>query len=288
MEGKTLAMAVGMTAAVAIALGMLVMYGTSAPPPPERPPPPPPPESLMNSVLKYSQPVYMGLIEEDAKKYKVPAPKLVELGQPNGYFDELKQPRRLKIKEVVDTAHLHLVLEVAKRKASIEGQTFAFDHVLLRIQNRTPRFLAYRVETSVPDKQKCVSKGDIAHNAIVIEPNQTIFRTECIFRSDGGVDLKHVEVIELLPLSAYYVGRLPATVTLYDPRTSAGHHPLVGTLCPQTFSWREIQDGLDRKAFGWRDVIDFYARHNCEEYSFFKNYRYRTDAADPLPARPLD
>ena len=78
---------------------------------------------------------------------------------------------------------------------------------------------------------------------------------------------------------------MPATAVLYDTRTSAGHVPLKGTLCPQTFSWREIQDGIDRKQIGWRDVIDFYARHNCDEYAFFRNYRFRTDAAAPLPAR---
>jgi hypothetical protein len=58
--------------------------------------------------------------------------------------------------------------------------------------------------------------------------------------------------------------------------------------CQQTFSWREIKEGVDQKQFEWRDVIDFYARHNCSEYSFFKTYRYRTDSNALLPARPLD
>ena len=84
------------------------------------------------------------------------------------------------------------------------------------------------------------------------------------------------------------MSRLPANPTLYDPRTAAGHVPLAGALCPQTFSWREIQEGLEKKQIGWKDVIDFYARHNCDEYSFFKGYRFRTGASDPLPARPLD
>jgi hypothetical protein len=94
--------------------------------------------------------------------------------------------------------------------------------------------------------------------------------------------------MELGALEAYYVSRLPANPTLYDQRTSAGHIPLAGMLCPQTFSWREIQEGIESKQIGWKDVVDFYARHNCDEYSFFKGYRYRTGGSDPLPARPLD
>jgi hypothetical protein len=59
-------------------------------------------------------------------------------------------------------------------------------------------------------------------------------------------------------------------------------------MCPQTFSWRDIKEGIDKKELGWRDVIDFYARHNCTEYSFFKPYRYRGDPSAPLPSRSLD
>jgi hypothetical protein len=39
---------------------------------------------------------------------------------------------------------------------------------------------------------------------------------------------------------------------------------------------------------GWRDVVDFYARHNCDEYSFFPAYRWRRSADEPLPARPRE
>ena len=242
----------------------------------------------MNSVLKYSQPVYHALIETDAHTFKVPVPTLDELGQPNRYFEELKGHQRLKPKGTLETPHVRLTMAIGKRSASMEGQSFAVDHLLLRIENRSAHFLAYRVETSVTDKHKCASKGDLSHNAFVIEPHQTIERTECLYRADEHIDVTRVEVIELPPLEAFYVSRLPANPTLYDPRTAAGHVPMAGALCPQTFSWREIQEGIESKQIGWKDVVDFYARHNCDEYSFFKGYRYRTSASDPLPARPLD
>jgi hypothetical protein len=179
-------------------------------------------------------------------------------------------------------------MSIAKKKATVDGQSFAVDHLVLRIENRSEKYLAYRVETSVTDKHKCANKGDVAHNALVLEPHETLERTECLYRADENIDVTHAEVIELPPLSAYYVSRLPPNPTLYDSRTSGGHTPLAGSLCPQTFSWREIQEGIDKRQIGWRDVIDFYARHNCDEYSFFKDYRYRTKPTAELPARPLD
>lgn len=288
MEGKTLGLAVGALGIFAIIIGTLLLYAGEPPPPPAPPQPPPPPEVTMNSVLKYSQPVYLALVETDARAYKVAVPSLEDLGRPNRHFEELKARQRLKPKGQIETAHLRLSMAVGKRKASLEGQSFAVDHLLLRIENRTDKYLAYRVETSVADKQKCNSKGDVPHNAIVLEPRQVLERTECLYRSDPYIDVSRAEVIELSALEALYVSRLPANPILYDARTASGHVPLAGVLCPQTFSWREIQEGIEKKQIGWKDVIDFYARHNCDEYSFFKGYRYRTDPADPLPARPLD
>jgi hypothetical protein len=288
VEGKTLGLAVAMAAAAGMGIGMAVLYGAGPPPAPERPRPPPPPEQLMNTVLRFSPTVYRGLVEEDARKLGVPAPRPEELAQPFPYFEELRARKKLKPKDPIETAHLKVSLEVQKREAVLEGQRFSFDHLVLRIENRTPGYLAYRVVTQVPDARRCQSKGDIPHNAIVLEPRQAILRTECLFRSNASVDVSGIEVMELPPLGAHYVSRMPATSILFDPRTTAGHLPLKGQPCPQTFSWREIKDGLDRKQIGWKDVIDFYARHSCEEYSFFSGYRYRADPALPLPARPLD
>jgi hypothetical protein len=198
----------------------------------------------------------------------------------------MKGRRKLAPRSPIETPHLRLALDIEKHQASMEGQSYSFEHLVLRIENRTGKYLAYRVLTDVAERKKCSSKGDIPHNAIVLEPNQTLRRTECVYRRNAVIEVDRVEVMELPQLAAVYVSRLPATGVLYDRRTSAGHLPLKGTLCPQTFSWREIQEGIDHKQIDWRDVVDFYARHNCDEYAFFRTYRFRTDAAAPLPARP--
>lgn len=285
MEGKSLGLLVSGVAAAVITLGMLALYAGGAPPAPDRPRPPPPPESLMNSELKYSHPVYRALIEQDAKAFGAPAPRFEDLTAPFPYFDEMHGRRRLKVGAPVETAHLRLLLTVEKKQANVDGQSYRTDHLILHIENRSDKFLAYRVVTAVPDKQKCLSKGEVPHNAIVLQPKEAIERSECLFRSNEAVDLTAVEVMELPELCAIYASRLPPTVVFYDRRTSEGHRPLRGDLCPQTFSWREIREGVEANEFDWRDVIDFYARHNCDEYTFFRSYRFRTDPTAPLPAR---
>ncbi len=289
MEGKPLALAVLLSGGLAIALGVLVLHAASAPPPaPKRPEPPPPPSEMINSEQRFSVIYYRALTEQDAKSYEIPAPSYEDLQQPNPYFDEIHGKQHLRLKAPIETRHLRISLEVSKQTSIIEGHSLSTDHLVLRIENRTPLFLAYRIQTWVPDKQKCAMKAELPHNAIAIEPEQTVLRTECLYRKEAQIDVSRIEVIELPALSAYYVSRVPPNSTLYDPRTFAGHTPPKGALCAQTFSWREIKDGIEKNELGWRDVIDFYARHNCTEYTFFKSYRYRGDPSLPLPARPLD
>jgi hypothetical protein len=289
VEGKPLALAVFFSGFLAIAMGVLILHAASAPAPtPKRPEPPPPPSAMINSDMRFSVLYYKGLIESDAKSYGIEAPSYEDLQQANPYFDELQGKQHLRIKAPIETRHLRITLEVSKQTTIIESHSLSTDHLVLRIENLTPIFLAYRIQTSVADKHKCVMKAELPHNAIALEPHQTTLRTECLFRKDAQIDITRIEVIELSALSAYYVSRVPPNSTLYDPRTAAGHTPPRGVLCPQTFSWREIKEGIDKKELGWRDVIDFYARHNCTEYSFFKSYRYRGDPTAPLPSRSLD
>jgi hypothetical protein len=286
MERKTLAAALAMVAVVGLGLGSLLLFGSGPPPPPDRPRPPPPPEAMMNGELRYSPIVYRAQIEQDARRFGVPIPRLGQLEAPFLYLHEQNSSRRLTTKAPIETQHLRLSLDVEKREATLEGQRYRSEHLVLRIENRTPKHLAYRIRTSVADARKCSSKGDIPHNALVLAPQQTLRRSECLFRGSASLDVDSIEVIELPALAAVYVGKLPAIPALYDRRTAAGHIPEKGNTCPQTFSWREIRDGVDRKELEWKDVIDFYARHTCDEYAFFRTYRYRTDAAGPLPARP--
>jgi hypothetical protein len=290
LEGKPLALAVFLAGALAVGLGVFVLHASSAPPPtPERPRPPPPASMMLNSDMRFSPVFYRTQLEQDAKSYGIQAPSWDEITQPNPYFDEMKGKQHLRIKAPVETRHLRVSLEISKAISVIEGQTMNADHLVLRIENRTPLYLAYRIQTSVADKRRCSIKGEIPHNAMAIGPSQTIMRTECLYRKEESVDVNRIEVIEMPALSAYYVSRLPPNATLYDPRTFSGHVGFRGhDGCQQTFSWHEIKEGVDSKQFEWRDVIDFYARHNCSEYSFFKTYRYRNDTNAPLPARALD
>jgi len=289
MQGKTLAFALAVGAAAIVGLGMAVLFGGGPPAAPPRPRPAPAPAPT-SAAMKYSQTLFRGLVEQDAKAFGVPAPSPADWAAPFPYFDELPARRTLTPGESVATPHLRVSLVIRREEGALgdhgQGQSFRADHLVLRIENRLHRHLAYRVATHVADPARCEAKGVIAHDAIALAPHETLFRTECLLQRTARLDLERIEVIELPPLAYYYVSRLDPALVLYDPRTAAGHASPKGHTCPQTLSWREIRDGAARGDLAWRDLIDFYARHNCDELAFFLGYRYRTDPNAPLPARP--
>jgi hypothetical protein len=284
VESKPLALTVALTGLLIIAIGLGLLYPGGPPPAPSRPRPPD--SASSSTAIKYSATLYRAALEHDSRIYGVPLTPPEEMAKPFAYFDEGARDRKLKVGGTLETPHLRLALVIRKEAGSMEGQIYRADHLVLRIENLTAHHLAYRIETRVSDEKRCDTKGDAPHNAIVIAPGQTIHRTECLYRSDERVTIRRIEVMELPRLAAAYVSRLSPGLVLYGARASAGHVPPKGSLCPQTFSWRDIRDGADRGELGWRDVIDFYARHNCDEFSFFRGYRFRTDPRAPLPARP--
>jgi hypothetical protein len=224
-------------------------------------------------------------LEEDAKQYDVPAPDLAKLAEPLAYFNELDRPRTLKEKrDVLETNHLRLTARVAKEWATTPtGQGFRFEHLLLTITNKTDKTLAYRIETTLPHPDKCKSKGALGHNALALKPGETLERTECLWHPGVFLTVQQVEVMELPSgLSYYYISRLAPGQLLMDERTSMGHE-VRGNPKPCGFvPWREIRAGSERSGTQWADIIDFYARHNCDEYSFFQGY-HRLEKKGVLP-----
>jgi hypothetical protein len=254
-------------------------------PPPPPPPPAPAPESSVTGLLRFTPGYYRAILDDDAKKYGLPKVDPEELAAPLDYADELGAPRRLKAdRDGLETPHLKLGTRVIKEWATTgSGQRFRFEHQVLTLTNKSPRPLAYRVETSVDHPEKCSTKGAIAHNALALQPGETVERTECLWHPGAMLTVRRVEILELPPLGYQYVSRLVPSQVLFDERTSAGHDP--GKVKPCQFvPWREIQNSVKDQGTGWADVIDFYARHNCDEYSFWPGYR-RWLTRGSLPSR---
>jgi hypothetical protein len=172
----------------------------------------------------------------------------------------------------IETATLRLSMRTERMEVSTTQGRLSGDFIVLRIENKTDRHLAYRVETQAGNPQRCMTKGDIGHNAIALAPRETIERTECLWRSGMKLRILRVETLSIPRLSYFFVSRLYPPHIGLDNRPTRGHKPPKGNVCPD-IPEQTIRRGMAEGKVTWRDVLDFYARHECGEYIFPPGYK---------------
>jgi len=246
----------------------------------------PPPAPLNTTPDRYSDEAYKARVEEDARAAGIASPDLAAMKGPFPHFKELKAPKIVKSGKTLETDHLQLKVGVETLLVGEVGSGIKTQNVTLTITNRTDKHLAYRVWTTPPAKHK--NKGTLAHNAIALKPNETLKRTESLPPDEENVSMtiKRVEVLEIPPLGYYYISRLDPTRIRYNARLSEGHKPPEKLAQCMIFPWRVLFDLIEKRAVTWYDIMDFYARHDCNKYSFFKGYKWSETGPERVPARP--
>lgn len=244
---------------------------------PPKPPPPSGPSGTQTQLLSQSATsptVYQGFLASDSSAAGVRAPTLDEMSR--------KLPYR-----VDEGRH---VLEPGKPPIEIAGLRLRLerssDQIVMVIQNLLDSDIAYEV-TSAPSTgaSSCNSARPLAFNAMVIGKGGSERRTECAWRDGMSIIVTKVETLEVSPLSAWYLSQLPPQVVGIEARIARGHRGVAARDKCSALVSAAVRTGLDRGDLGWRDLVDFYARHRCQTYQFPSYYRaVRSDGERAMPA----
>jgi hypothetical protein len=269
--------------AITIIVSTCSMFSWSGPLPPPRDPPPAAEKSAVLNY-RYKEGFFKALVKEDSEKFKVKKFDFNRVKAGNRHFVEFTGNQSLRVGGKLETRRL--LLQLLKQRVWVggEGQGMRSAHLVLAITNKTNHHMAYRVLTEAWGK--CRDKGTIAHNAMALRPRERLLRTECKLLARSRIKVLEVEVMEVSPVGYYYLSRLDPVQIRLNPRTADGH--LIPDELPQCrlLPWREIQNGMRRGDVRWRDVVDFYSRHNCDEYSYFVQYKYDPEGPERLPVIP--
>jgi len=242
---------------------------------PPKPPPPPGPSGTSSQLLTRSSAspaAYQDFVTHDAAAAGRPVPTIEDMSRKLPYH-------------VDDTRH---VLEVGEPAFEVAGVRLRAVHLAeglgLEIANATGADIAYHVVTSTIPATRC-NGAALAFNAMTIGKDQRETRIECVWRDGIALAVTQVETFELLPLSAWYLDHVPPSVVGIEPRITRGHRPPNGGVrCPSALP-QAVRSGLERGEIGWRDLVDFYARHRCQTYQFPLTYRaFESDGERSMPA----
>ena len=267
------------TLAGAFLLIVLIVYlrfcGSMSLPP--KPPAPTGPTGTQRELLKQStgsKSVYKSFLESDAQNAGVSAPSVTDMAKKLAY-------------RVDEARH---VLEPGKPPIELAGLRLhverSANQVLLVIENKLDSDAAYNVVTAVSSGSAlCNSASPLPFNALVIGKGSSERRTECLWRDGMSIIVSKVETVEVVPLSAWYLSQLPPALVGIEDRISRGHRGVTPSESCSPIVPQVVRTGLDRGDLGWRDLVDFYARHRCQTYQFPVTYRaLKSDGELPIPA----
>ena len=242
--------------------------------------PEPPSESLATSqdVLRAASETegsWLGYIDRDAATAGVAAPSATAMAKKLVYRSDEGHHSLAPGEPALEVAGLRLTAIASRGTLS------------LRVENRTERDVAYHVVTRPSPASACTRRDLLPHNAQVIAKGGREERSECEYHDGMSLEIDRIESIELAPLQAYYVSRVPPIALGSEPRLARGHEPelpagqAICNLTPSQAQRAAIENG----AVTWRDLVDFYARHRCDTYRFPTYYRaFMKDGEMPLPA----
>lgn len=243
---------------------------------PGKPPPPTGPTGTQRQLLSQTTAapgIYLEYLERDAAAAGVRTPTVDEMTRKLAYrVDEARH--------VLSLGQPSLELAGLRLRVERSGET-----VVLVIQNLTTTDLAYHIATEPSiGVGICNSARPLPINAMVIAKGTSETRTECVFRDGISIVVTKVETVEVGALSSYYLSEVPPTLVGIDDRIARGHHG-VQTKEPCTaVTSAVVRSALERGDLGWRDLVDFYARHRCQTYQFPPLYRaFKSDGERPVP-----
>jgi hypothetical protein len=260
---------------VALVVGISVVRFCGSVSLPSKPPPTYATGSASQALSKSSASpeVYKQFLQKDAAAAGVRTPSIDDMGQKLAY-------------RVDEARH---VLEVGQPAIEIAGLRLELFHdgnaMVLDIHNTTSSDLAYSVITQpTPSISECNSATPLSFNALVVGKGKSERRVECVWREDMALVITRAESLEVPTISAWMLGLVPPALIGLDQRTSRGHHGVVANETCSPVVSQAVKTGLEKGEIGWRDLVDFYARHRCPTYRFPLTYRaFKIDNEQGLP-----
>jgi len=160
------------------------------------------------------------------------------------------------------------------------------DQVVLVVENKLQSDVAYNIATTASSgSSQCMKASPLPFNAMVISKGSSERRTECLWRDGMSINVSKVETLEVLPLSAWYLSQVPPSQVGIEDRIARGHRGVQTSEVCSPIMPAVVRTALDRGDLGWRDLVDFYARHRCQSYPFPTTYRaVKSDGERSIPA----
>ncbi len=229
-----------------------------------------------------SEALFQTRIDDAVAEHGVEPPSRERLLAPNTFFHVVSRsdPRVVapggKLREAGFELRVRTeVIEVERR-----GMRTKNEHTLVDIQNVGDTPIAYFLDLNVRDGS-CQVRALTRFDAMALLPGEKGEISVCA--GSHEVEVHDLRIMEVTELGALWVSKVPALAVGYDAVIARSHFPGPGIeMCaelPATEFARRIEAG----EVAWEDIVDFYSRHDCEQYRWWSGYERIIEPLASLP-----
>lgn len=237
---------------------------------------------MMNRVARN----YQKRIDEDAASFGLQPTSLEKVQAPNEHRIIVDDNAILTKGKTLNSDWITLRVAIEKVAYHSGGAEIRANHSVVYVENVHTAPIAYFLDARSADKGGCEVRGARMHNANALLPGETAEIVVCA--GTKPVEIHSLEAMSLSSLGYMYVSQVPAAALGHDSiRATAHAGPRRAKVCSQVPSAR-LGKAIRSQKLAWRDVVDFYTRHSCEEYPWLWNYRFHAEGVTSLPIRPRD
>ena len=220
-------------------------------------------------------------IDEDTKRFALQPTTPEELGKPNAYEHLITDNVILKIGQSWTSDWMNIQAVAQKVAYQRSGAEVRANHSIAIVENTHDTPIAYYLDVRSADRGGCEVRGARKHNANALLPGERAEIAVCA--GSKPIEIHDLQVMELSPLGYNYVSLVPPRALGYDETIAQSHYAgRRHKVCSQVPSER-LAISLRDETLAWRDIIDFFSRHNCHTYPWLWAYRYRPEGVEKLP-----
>jgi hypothetical protein len=224
---------------------------------------------------------FQDTLDKDAKTYGLQPTTPEELGKPNKYIKLVEENVGVKIGQSWDSDWIQVKAVTQKVAYMRTGAEIRANHSLAVVENVHDTPIAYFIDVRSADRGGCEVRGARKHNANALLPGERAEIAVCA--GSKPIEIHRLEAMELTALGYNYVSMIPPRGMGYDETTAQSHRAgRRHKVCTQIPSER-LAGALREETVAWRDVVDFFSRHNCHRYSWLWAYRFAEQGGKKLP-----
>lgn len=237
----------------------------------------------VESSYETSAEYYQTRIDDAVAEHGVAAPSRERLLAPNTFFHVASptDPRFLAAGASLREGGLELRVRTEAIETERRGMRTKTEHTLVDVENVGSTPLAYFLDLRARGRD-CNVRALTRFDAMALLPGEQGELSVCAGTHE--VEIRDLRIMEITELGALWISKVPALAVGYDEVIARSHFPGTGIPMCAELPAAEFANRIAAGEVAWEDLVDFYSRHDCEQYRWWPGYVRIVEPLAQLPA----